>query len=159
MPVAPRVPPHVHWPALHVSFAPQTLPHAPQLVVLVIGSTHVVPQHSGAVPTHASPMPTAPRVLPQVQRPAAQVSPVPQRLPHAPQLSTSVRRSVQVLPQQSGVVPVQASPLAAEAPVPHWQSPAGLHPSFGPQRVPQVPQLVVLNAVSQPLTLFMSQLR
>lgn len=158
-PVTPRAPPQVHCPELHVSLAPHTLPHAPQFVVLFATLTHVVPQQSGVPPTHASPEPTAPRAPPQVHRPAAQVSPGPQRLPQAPQLAASLWRSVHALPQQSGVAPVHASPLGADAPAPHWQSPAALQPSFEPQRVPQAPQLAVLNPVSQPFTRFMSQLR
>ena len=63
----------------------------------------------------------------------------------------SFERLTQVLPQQSGVPAVQASPVAADGPAPHWQSPPPLQASRGPQTVPQAPQFDVVNGVSQPL--------
>jgi len=144
-PVVPRVEPQVHWPAPQVSLGPQTFEQAPQLPVLVITLTQALLQQLGVVPVHAAPAPTPARgPVPQPQRPPAHASPAPQRTPQPPQLLTSFSRLTQALPQQSGVVPVQASPLPAAGPVPHWQSPPALQISLAPQTLPQAPQLVVV---------------
>lgn len=149
-PMVPLVPPQVQAPPLHVSPAPHTLPHAPQFEVLLAGLTQPVLQHSGVPPVQTSPPPTEPIVPAQVQRPALQVSPAPQVTPQAPQLVVLVCRLTHAFPQQSGVAPEQASPVAELGPAPHWQSPTPLQLSLGPQAVPQAPQFTVLNGVSQP---------
>lgn len=68
-----------HMPATHDCPAPQRLPQRPQLLVSVVGSTHVVPQRiRGAVHVVLTHMPIAQR------------SPGAQARPQAPQLRTSV---------------------------------------------------------------------
>lgn len=44
--LAHTVPPHVHWPPVHISAGGQTLPHVPQLVTSVWRSTHCWLQHA-----------------------------------------------------------------------------------------------------------------
>jgi hypothetical protein len=109
----PPVVPPLHVLAEHVAPTAQALPQAPQLLALVVVSTHC-PLHSVCPVGHA-------------QLPLPQVCPLAQTLPQAPQLLASLLVFTQALPQKVCPAVVQAhAPLTQERPP--------------PQTVPQVPQ-------------------
>jgi hypothetical protein len=89
----------VHAPPLQDWPAAQTVPHAPQWVTLVCGSTQSLPQSVSA----------AAHVL--AQAPCEQTCPLGQVLPHAPQLVAFEAVLTQL-------------PLQAMRPPKHWQLPA-----------------------------------
>jgi hypothetical protein len=94
---------------------PQTLPHAPQLLVSVCVSMHAPPQQLEPE-GHAAP------VLPQEHTPETQISSPGQTLPTVPQLL----RSVCVLTQRklpASLTHVSPTMHAAKLPHAHWGAP------------------------------------
>ena len=111
----------LHEPALQAWPPMQLVPHAPQLVRLVMVSTHSVPQ---------SVWPEG-----QPQLPFVHSRPAGQTVPQAPQLASSVASVTQAAPQ--AVVP--GSHMALQAPI---------EQNWPPQLVPHVPQFAGSDCVS-----------
>ncbi len=104
--------PHAHFPSVHVSPPAQTLPHAPQLLVSVMTSTHPAPLQQTLPVMHAEPSR-------QVQAPFAHASPETlQLVPQPPQFFGSAVTAMQAPPQQASpsaqiVLPQRASAMAS----------------------------------------------
>jgi len=108
------LPPQLHLPLTHCSFAPHEMLQPPQFRLETVVSTQVEPQHVWPA--------WQPGFAPHLQLPPWQVSLAPHATPHAPQLRTSVWVSEQpvvqhtlpalhTLPTQVQLPPVQPKPL------------------------------------------------
>jgi hypothetical protein len=168
----------VQAPAVHVAPAGQTLPQAPQLLVLVVWSTHVPPQFSwpvgqqmlpvGPVPVfgvHVSPvMQVAPGLhgepvgtLPQT--PPAQVELAGQTLPQLPQLLLSVAVFTHAVPHSVPVGAVHVMPQTGGVPE-HVVVPVpAVGPGHGVHDVPQLLTEVLETHVPEQLCWPAGQLR
>lgn len=124
-------------PCEHRGVAPgHRVPHVPQFVLLCWRSTQR-PRPMNAPPTHCV-SPAA-----HVHVPSTQAEPTSQAVPHAPQLAALVLRSTQVV--AIIIMPIGPRTAAVQAVRPPAPQPAVHAPFwqvvFGPQRIPQPPQL------------------